>query len=281
MLFCRRPTIAVFDRFTKYIFCVNTETNDLTEMRETNDQMNVDTFRAITFQEHVYVFMEDTSVYRLEYCDVTATWEKMANAVGYHGDWPPAVASSDAVLLVGGSDKAFSKSMSRFYPNLNRWEKLTDKDIAFSNSALVVYKENLYCFGGATDRDECMSKVEKLDLNSMEWSQLQNMSQPRQGASAVECKGKFYIVGGKEFHVRLHTCEMYNPELNQWTMLSPTTISRAYFRIFAISGHIYAVIGDKYSKTIEMYNTEDDVWKVVYELKGLHVHDSVLLMVSH
>lgn len=45
---------------------------------------------------------------------------------------------------------------------------------------------------------------------------------PRCAFAATVCDGKIYIFGGYDGKERLNSIEVYNPELNKWTLLSAT-----------------------------------------------------------
>lgn len=52
---------------------------------------------------------------------------------------------------------------------------------------------------------------------------------------------QIYICGGFNGEQILETCECYNPETNQWTMITPMSTQRSGHGVVAYMGHVYAV----------------------------------------
>ena len=117
----------------------------MTQIHEFNEEMKNKFFTSVSIGNHIYVLMS-SSLYRLKYGDVTATWETMNGLDDRHGWSPPAVVHSGKIYVVGGL--LLSKSVSKYDPSLNRWEVLNDKELKTRGSAIVASKGFIYSIGG-------------------------------------------------------------------------------------------------------------------------------------
>lgn len=52
---------------------------------------------------------------------------------------------------------------------------------------------------------------------------------------------KIYICGGFNGNECLQTAEYFNPETNQWTMISPMNSRRSGIGVIAYADHVFAV----------------------------------------
>ena len=232
-------------------------------MHEFNNEMIQNSFSAVAHGTYLYV-LHDRSMYRLQYRDVTATWEKMPDLIDDHGSFPPAVIVAGAIIIAGGSYVAFAftKSTTKYDISLNRWEKLKDKQLATIDSANVASQGYVFCLGGLIGGIVPTDKVERLNLESQIWDEVASMQDVRHDASAVDCGRKIIVAGGKNSDFRsVDTVESYDPDLNQWTIITPMKIKRApYYRCHVIGATIYAV-GPYDDRGIECYDLEKDEWE--------------------
>lgn len=51
--------------------------------------------------------------------------------------------------------------------------------------------------------------------------------------------GKIYAMGGKSMHSRLYSCEIYNPESNQWILIASMNRRRSDAAACTFNGRIY------------------------------------------
>ncbi|KAI4826825.1 hypothetical protein KUCAC02_030256 [Chaenocephalus aceratus] len=84
------------------------------------------------------------------------------------------------------------------------------------------------------------------------------------GAGATTLNGKVYVCGGYNGHRSLSTAECYDPDFNQWTLISAMRTSRSGLGVAAYRNRIYAVGGtmnvDLSLHTVEAYNPETNSW---------------------
>ncbi|XP_031571959.1 kelch-like protein 12 [Actinia tenebrosa] len=80
-----------------------------------------------------------------------------------------------------------------------------------------------------------------------------------------------YIVGGSKEWKRSDRCERYDPELNEWVVLSPMKITRSNIGLVNLNGYLYAIGGyDGRSpvRVVECYNPKKDEWTYVKEMNN-------------
>jgi hypothetical protein len=53
--------------------------------------------------------------------------------------------------------------------------------------------------------------------------------------------GKIYVTGGEDGSICLSSAEMYDPETDQWTFISPMLSVRSGHSCIAFDGSVYAI----------------------------------------
>ncbi|KAL5110058.1 Kelch-like protein 10 [Taenia crassiceps] len=140
----------------------------------------------------------------------------------------------------------------------------------------------LYAIGGDNNRT-VLDSVEALTLEkgkSNGWVEVASMMIPR-GAPAGDAIGsQIYVCGGyteSRMESLTNSCETYNSETNQWTMIQPMAQPRYYASAVCYQNHLYilggggdnsarmttSVVALGYSSTVERYTPEEDVWELM------------------
>jgi hypothetical protein len=57
----------------------------------------------------------------------------------------------------------------------------------------------------------------------------------------LDFTGKIYVTGGELNAISLNTAEMYDPESDQWTFISPMLWARSGHSCVAFDGCVYAI----------------------------------------
>lgn len=257
-------------------------------MHKYHESMSSLDFSALSFGEHIYVFKEDRSVYRLEFGDVMASWEKMNDAIGKPGYRPKVVASKKEIFMVGAFCKSRAiQSMSRYCPPIDRWqnprdrshgdqtekqkdchpvdkwERLDDKPTATFGASFLCTDHFLYCFGGMDLNNTPTNRVDKMDLNTMQWDRIADMIWSPVITSPVEYRDNILVVGD-HFNAANSlptTIEMYRNKVDQWTEV--TQINGNFLtwtnETFAIDGILY-VVG---TEGIHKCDVDNNDWSTV------------------
>lgn len=143
--------------------------------------------------------------------------------------------------------------------------------------------KTLYAIGGDNNR-AVLDSVESLSLEpkakTNSWMEMASMIMPR-GAPAGEAVGsRIYVCGGyteSRMESLTSSCEAYNPEANQWTLVQPMAQPRYYASAVSYGGHLFILGGGGdnssrlstsimtlgYSSTVERFSPEDGIWELM------------------
>lgn len=65
------------------------------------------------------------------------------------------------------------------------------------------------------------------------------MNHRRSSPGVCLLNGKIYAMGGNNGNTTLHTCEVYDPERNQWSLIAKMSRRRSEADACAFDGRIY------------------------------------------
>ena len=203
----------------------------MTPIQEFTTEMKKLDFSSVSVSKYVYVLTEK-SLYRLHLSGESFQWKKINIIEERHGSLPPAVVVSGAIYVVGSGGggevrMSGSKAVSKYDPLLNQWKRLANKELATIGSAVVAAKGCIYSVGGYAIGVGATDRVERLDVAPQTWIEIAPMREKRVAASAIECRGKIIVAGG--LHSRLRSVEIFSPDVNQWTSLTPMKKGRWFF----------------------------------------------------
>lgn len=306
----RKPTIVVFDNSSRHLYRIDDQNKSMTKMQEF--PFNTSSRRryhqvgicVIAIGEYIYIFQRDRSVYRLEYCDVVGTWERMPDWIENESgrdrnerdlfDCLVPSVSSIFLLRVTTRPRLPDKgSVFEYNTSSSQWDRLPDKLKITWKSAIVRTKGYLYCIGGYDEKDKVTNNVERLNFETKEWKKLPKMKQKRMNPSADECNKKIYVLGrplatgyfsSNTYTEEKLSMEMYNPEENQWTELKSANDGLPYlrgirfsFKVFSIEDNLYAVV--RYG--IIKYDVKKNTWTTVMSYnENMQITRSVLVKMS-
>nr|XP_039274566.1 kelch-like protein 28 [Styela clava] len=254
-----KEAIAVFDRNSKSLQCFDPQNNTWTKMQ--NMPGSGTDFSAVALGDYIYVLMIDQSVHRLKYSDHEATWERMNDMMYKHGQCPPITVLSGNLYVVGHLDDN-SKSVEKFDPSSNKWEKVKDKNLSSRFSTALGARGCIYSIGGSVPY-HYTNQVERFDPTSSTWSFVASMNEAKGDAAAVENEGNIYVLGGYANN-HLKTVERYDISTNLWSMVTPMLTKRSWFCAFVIDSDIYAVGGRNSSPgSMEKFDFKKNQWEMI------------------
>ena len=97
----------------------------------------------------------------------------------------------------------------------------------------------LYAVGGYDGASrQCLSTVERYDVDNDQWILICEMSTRRSGAGVGVLEGKLYAVGGHDGPLVRKSVEVYNPETNQWTNVADMHLCRRNAGVVAHNGFV-------------------------------------------
>lgn len=305
-IYFRKPTIVVFDIESRNLYRIDHRNASMTKMQHFS--FNIPQARFLHFEictvsigEYIYVFKKDGSVYRLEYCDVMATWERLPDWTDSEREeqwllFDSIVSSGNSIFLLGVNPQKSmpmtKRSIFKYNPSSSEWDKLPDKLTITRKPAIVSNKDYIYCIGGFDESGKATSIIERLDLSTMQWTRLTKKKQKMEVQSASECNGNIFVVGrhqtewrnSKKIKADKFRLEMYNPKINHWTELKPAKGralnfgkgTSSYFIARTIEGQLYVVAGFGIIK----YDVIEKDWSVVTSFNGRLLCHSVLVKMS-
>nr|XP_039258103.1 kelch-like protein 28 [Styela clava] len=260
-----KEAIAVFDRNSKSLQCFDPRNNAWTKMQ--NMPGSGEYFSAVALGDYIYVLERDQSVYRLKYSDHEATWERMNDMMYDHGRYPP-VAVLSGNLYVVGSYEDYSKSVEKFEPSSNKWEKVKDKNLNSCYSTALGAGGCIYSIGGVVSGHHT-NQVERFDPRTSTWSFVASMNEAKGWVAAVENEGKIYVLGGWA-NDHLTTVERYDISTNVWSMVTPMLTKRSWFSAFVIDSNMYAVGGMYSSGSMEKFDFKKNQWEMI-DMKNMNL----------
>lgn len=94
------------------------------------------------------------------------------------------------------------------------------------------------------------------------WSFKKALPKPRMAASAVNCNGKIYLIGGQEepYTDGEKTTYEYDPIVDTWTVKASMSRPRFNMATEVVGGKIYAIGGDPFLSLNEKYDPDTDTW---------------------
>nr|XP_039266031.1 kelch-like protein 28 [Styela clava] len=261
-----KEAIAVFDENSKSLQCFNPQNNSWKKMQ--NMPGSGTDFSAVALGDYIYVLMIDRSVHRLKYSDHEATWERMNDMMHDHGQYPPITVLSGNLYVVG-SFNSYSKSVEKFEPSSNKWEKVKDKNLNSCYSTALGARGCIYSIGGLAS-GRCTNQVERFDPTSSTWSFVASMNEVKRLIAAVENEGKIYVLGGQT-NDYLSTVERYDISTNVWSTVTPLLTKRSFFNAFVIDSNIYAVGGRNSSPgSMEKFDFKKNQWEMI-DMKNMNL----------
>ncbi|XP_077976160.1 kelch-like protein 30 isoform X2 [Styela clava] len=260
-----REAIAVFDKNSMSLQCFDPLNNTLTKMQ--NMPGLVAGFSAVPVDDYIYVLVHDQSVHRLKY-QYQAIWERMNDMMYDHGFCPRVAVLSGNIYVVGALN-SFAKSVEKFDPSSNKWEKVKNKNLNNTNSTALGARGCIYSIGGVVSR-RSTNRVERFDPTSSTWSFVASMNEAKYYAAAVENDEKIYVLGGKA-NDYLSTVERYDISTNVWSTVTPMLNKRGWPGAFVIDSNIYAFGGINSSPgSMEKFDFKKNQWEMI-DMKNMQL----------
>jgi N-acetylneuraminic acid mutarotase len=144
-------------------------------------------------------------------------------------------------------------------PATDTWTYKASMPTPRRSFAIAVYKNKIYCIGGATAYSDYSDVNEVYDPATDTWETKASIPTARVGLQANVVDGKIYLIGGLP-NGTLN--EVYDPEKNTWTTKAP--MPRAVGFVSAVvDNKIYAVgtyYNGGYISTTQIYDPDTNAW---------------------
>ena len=182
-----------------------------------------------------------------------------------------AVALNGKLVVIGGSivdlhRRAYSLDLSD-----QTWTSSVKQFGGSYSSAVVELGGKVYCIGGSSNI------VEYFDPNTNQWTKVKPMIKERWHACAIAYDNKIFVLGGLGWDdlgdtiVSHHSIEIYDPELDEWTLGPRMTQPRQYHKAVVLNDRIYAIggrNGNAFVKSVENLDllNPNAIWKPTSEM---------------
>ncbi len=145
------------------------------------------------------------------------------------------------------------------------WRTTSNSGPTLSELPSARIDDAIYVAGGFRNGFFSLNELWRYQPASNTWSQLQGMPGIRDHAMMVAFKGHLYFFGGFISGGGIGPAQSntwrYDPDLNQWTVLTPMPMARAAGGAVVIGEHIYVAGGDM-NGFISRYSPAEDSWEV-------------------
>uniref|UniRef100_A0A8C5ETF3 Kelch-like protein 10 n=1 Tax=Gouania willdenowi TaxID=441366 RepID=A0A8C5ETF3_GOUWI len=193
----------------------------------------------------------------------------------------------NAVLLI---------TAERYQPNINQWTFIASMNEERIRASCTTLNNKIYICGGRSNR--VLNTAEYYNPDTNQWTLITPMGTPRCDLGVVAYMGHIFTVGGRDgfrdlrsaeaydpvtntCNRVLNTAEYYNPDTNQWTLITPMGTPRCDLGVVAYMGHIFAVGGrDGFRdlRSAEAYDPVTNTWYDVPEMVHRHRYFDIAVM---
>ena len=171
-------------------------------------------------------------------------------------------------LYVMGGDGSYRNRVDKYDPTLDEWKEVTQMKTSRSAHCAVAMANFIYVIAGHDGRD-CQKSVECFDPLTNQWFDTAHLNNARKFAAAAASNGKIFVAGGyADMHFRTIevSCEMFDPAVNKWSLVSCPTVPRAACGIISFDNHVYLFGGENTSSkldSVERYDVQNNKWQHV------------------
>ncbi|XP_077291598.1 kelch-like protein 28 [Arctopsyche grandis] len=173
------------------------------------------------------------------------------------------------VLIVGGDSFGMSVTIDAYNLTTNSWTHFVETDIKNSFST-VIFKNNLFMFGGWNSEEDLNTKVCSIDLLTKDLKQLAPMIEKRSYSTAAVVNGRIFVMGGYSDIKELKTVEEYDYVKNSWKNVASMKSKRFCHASVVYKEDIYVFggcNGPDFLNSVEVFNTKKNQWKILSPMK--------------
>ena len=105
------------------------------------------------------------------------------------------------------------KSLNKIFTDY--WRSVTNVPTGRKFPGVAAVNNKIYVTGGWETDGQPMASVQCYDPEANTWSEVADMTSPRNGHALVSLDGRLYAIGGQD----VDSVEVYDPANNTWTLL--------------------------------------------------------------
>ena len=193
----------------------------------------------------------------------TGRWK--SGNTGLPTDLSRTLTSFNENLYVIGGEKC-PHAVVRYSPMRNKWKMLASMETGHAGHCAVPLGDLIYVIAGFHDK-VCLQSAASYNPLTNQWAKIPDLAKARRFASAVATCGKILVLGGycdmtDSNHVEL-TCEVFDPCVNQWSLVASPAVPRAACAIAGVDEAVYVFGGDNeeaFLNDIEMFDVKSNEW---------------------
>ncbi|XP_077293231.1 kelch-like protein 24 [Arctopsyche grandis] len=241
----------------------NPITNAWSELFHTT--IKITNFSAVIHKKKVLIFggwdangIDTNEVYSFNL--LTRTLNKLAAMKCKRWQSTAALFVGDRIFVIG--EDGASNSVEEYDYVKNSWKKVAPMNDSRLKHTSVVYKDDIYVFGGYKG-SSCLKSVETFNTKTNKWKTLSPMKTATSSLSAVVVDDYIYCIGGRDddsYH--LSNVERYDPRSDTWTSMSDSLVKDFGFKAVCYNGKIIC-FGGFISNAVQEYDPANDQWKII------------------
>jgi len=176
---------------------------------------------------------------------------------------------NEELYVIGGRDSW--QDVQIYNPVLDEWRTAASMGTGRAGHSAVVLQEHIYVIAG-DDGNVCHNSVECYNPLTDQWSRISNLSKARRYAAVATVCDKIVVAGG--FCGMIDetiepSCEIFDPNTNQWNLVSSPGIPRAVCGAVSINNIVYLFGGESetdFVKAVECFDIKRNEW---YEIEAM------------
>ena len=178
------------------------------------------------------------------------------------------VTSFNEQLFVIGGEGYYQNKVDKYDPALDEWKEVTTMKTCRQAHCAVAMANFIYVIAGH-DGKVCHKSVECFNPSTNQWLDVADLNNARRFAAAATSTGKVFVVGGygdMTWQTIVESCEMFDPAINQWCLVSSPAVPRAACGVVSFDNHVYLFGGEDTSSkldSVECYDVQNDKWDQV------------------
>jgi len=172
----------------------------------------------------------------------------------------------EELYVIGGEGSW--QDVQIYNPVLDKWRRGASMEARRSAHCSVLLQELIYVFAGH-DGTVCQNSMECYNPLTEQWTKVPSMAKVRRFAAAATVCEKIVVVGGfgdMTYTTIEPSCEMFEPSMKQWSLVSSPLYPRAAHGIVSIDDIVYLFGGENEEflvPSVESFDVKNNEWKEV------------------
>ena len=173
-------------------------------------------------------------------------------------------------FVIGGylKSEGVAHEAHKYNPIRNEWKQLASMETGRAGHCTVVLEDLIYVIAGHNTHI-CLNSVESYNTLSNQWSTVPALTNARRYFSAAAVSGKIVVVGGYCEIGALTaakiepSCEIFDPFLNQWSVVSSPKVPRGACGILTVDNTVYVFGGQGeggFLDSVECFDVKCNEW---------------------